>query len=194
VIAFGPDAELRAAFEPFRIRGWDIAPLEPIGTRTSDVGLLYDALARALVRGRPLRIEARGRLLAIERDQVDADSLKPIKAASGELRGTIPGTGLPWAEAVQVSLELQLGRLWLVYEPTIWAAMPTDDRVRASRAAFIKERGVRRYNEQSNILIDAWAKLLGSDGPISAFGLPAGDGLDAEFLVSPTTAFARKGA
>jgi hypothetical protein len=81
-----------------------------------------------------------------------------------------------------------------VFEPTVWAALPSDDRMRAARAAFIKERGVRRYNRESNALIDAWARLLGSDSPISAFGLSPAEGLDAEFLVGPRTAFARKGA
>ena len=133
-------------------------------------------------------------MLSVDRDQADSDDLKAIRAAAGSLSGTIPGTGLPWAEGVQISLEVQLGRLWLVFEPTIWAAMPTDDRMRAARSTFIKERGVRRYNEQSNTLIDAWAKLLGSASPISAFGVSPADGLDAEFLLSATTAFARKGA
>lgn len=72
--------------------------------------------------------------------------------------------------------------------------MAMDDRVRATRGAFIKERRARRYNQTANSLLDAWAKLLGDDDPLSTFGLTPGDGLDAAFKVSATTAFARAGA
>jgi hypothetical protein len=93
-----------------------------------------------------------------------------------------------------VQLEVQHGRIWLVFEPTIWAAIPKDDRVRATRAAFIKERRARRYNQIANSLLDAWAKLLGNDDPLSSFGLAPDEGMDAAFKVSATTAFARAGA
>ena len=194
VIAFGSDAELHRVFDSYRITAWDIAPLEPLGGRTSDAGLLYDALAAALARERPLLVQHHGRVLTVDPAQAGDDALKAVKAAARELSGTIPGTGLPWAEAVEVQLEVQHGRIWLVFEPTIWAAIPKDDRVRATRAAFIKERRARRYNQIANSLLDAWAKLLGNDDPLSSFGLSPDEGMDAAFKVSATTAFARGGA
>ena len=42
-------------------------------------------------------------------------------------------------------------------------------------------------------LRDAWAKLLGDEDLLSSFGLAPGDGMDAAFKVSATTAFARAG-
>lgn len=192
VLAFGADAELRRIFTPHRIHDWDMGALDP--ARPTDLGLLYDALSRALVRDRPLRAQRHGRTLAIDTAQATDDALKPIKTTTQELCGIVPGTGLPWAEAVELQLEVQFGRLWLVFEPTIWAAVPMDDSLRTIRGAFIKERRTTRYNDVSNALIDAWAKLLGSDTPLASFGFDGGDGMDAEFQVSTTTAFARKGA
>jgi hypothetical protein len=194
VVAFGKDSDIKGALTPFRIKGDDIAPIDPLG-RSTDLGLVYDALGRALVRGRPLRLDGRGRLIYVDSAQVADVTLKPIKDVTGQLVGTVPGTTLPWAEAVDISLEMHLDRLWLIFEPTIWSAkVLADDIARNRRMTFIKERGVRRYNDVSNRLIGAWAGVLGSSTPLTAFGLAPLDGVDAAFTISSTTAFSRHGA
>jgi hypothetical protein len=194
VVAFGFDADIDVALRPHRIKSKDIAPLDPLG-HSSDLGLLYDAIGRALVRDRPLMLDKRGRLIYVDPARANEPTLKPIKDVTGDLTGTIPGTTLPWSEAVEISLEEHLDRIWLVFEPSIWAArVVADDKARTKRVTFIKERGVRRYNDKSNALIAAWAGILGSAAPLAAYGLAPGDGIDAEFSISPTTAFARQEA
>lgn len=194
VIAFGLDEDLTSALTPFRIKGYDIAPIDPLG-RSTDLGLVYDALGRALVRGRPLQLDPRGRLIYVDASQAADPTLTDLKAAAGSLVGTVQGTTLPWAEAVEISLEAHLDRLWLVFEPTTWAAkVLNDDRARNKRMTSIKERGVRRYNAESNQLIAVWSAILGSTAPISSFGIASSDGVDASFEVGTTNAFSRHGA
>ena len=191
VVAFGLDADIDKALRAHRIKSKDIAPLDPLG-HSSDLGLLYDAIGRALVRGRPLLLDTRGRLIYVDPAQATNPDVMPIKDITGQVVGTIPGTSLPWSEAVEISLERHLDRIWLVFEPTIWAAkVVADDTLRTKRMTFIKDRGVARYNATSNGLVAVWAALLGSAAPLSAYGLAAGDGIDAEFTISSTTAFAR---
>ena len=194
VVAFGFDTDIDRALRPFKIKAKDLSPLDPLG-HSSDLGLLYEAIACALVRDRPFKLDERGRLIYIDAAQATDPALRPIKDVTRELVGTIPATTLPWAEAVEISLEQHLGRIWLVFEPTIWAAkVVSDDAARTRRVTFIKERLVRRYNDTSNALIGGWAGLLGSATPRSAFGLAPGDGVDAEFKINTTTAFSRQGA
>ena len=195
VIAFGPDDDLRRAFSGHRISAWDIAPVEPMSGRATDLGLVYDALALALAlaRGRPLRYEPKARLLHVDPAKAADPVLGPLKAITGSLNGSISGTSSTWAEAVRISLEVHLGRLWLIFEPSIWASKGPIDIERFARSAFIKARTSGRFNETSNNLFEAWSKLLGSGTTISAFGIEPEAGLDASFVVADRTAFTRRG-
>jgi hypothetical protein len=193
VIAFGPDGELRRAFAAHKVSAWDIAPIEPMSGRPSDLALTYDAIARALARERPFRYEPKPRLLYVDEAKATDAALAPLKAITGSLYGAIPGTSSTWAEAVRLSLQAHLGSLWLVFEPAIWASVGPVDSTRFARATFIKSRTSGRFNEVSNSLFDAWSKLLGSPSPISSFGIDAAAGLDATFVVANRTVFSRRG-
>ena len=87
-------------------------------------------------------------------------------------------------------LEWRLGRLFLLFEPTIRAEATDDDKARDRRREFIRERLSGRFNPVWNKLFDAWARIIvgdGEDSELRAFGIS--DGADAVFRVSRTTAF-----
>ncbi len=207
VIAFGRDDEVRRVLDPVGIDEWDLAPIDPIAGPPSDLGLLYDTVARAIARRSPL-VEGRHRL-AVDPSRDQDASLDALRAAAGSrLTGVIPGTTVKWAEGVEINLEVKLGRLWLVFVPTIVAELPPKPaataapadhaawaKLRAMRTDFSAKRLAGRYNKQAHAFVEAWADLLAGGGKDSpAFGLGPGDGLDAVFAIDPTTAFARHGS
>ena len=155
------------------------------------LGLLYDAVVRALVRGRPLaRRRRRGSHFVIAAPNGDAPALVKVKAIAGQLTGTVTGTTVAWAEAVEVSLTFRLGQLWLLIEPRVWTDPPPDRAARFAAQEFVRTRTAPRYNLTANTLLDAWRQVLLGDGPtvdLRAFG--AGDGVDAAFVVHTTSAF-----
>ena len=57
-----------------------------------------------------------------------------------------------------------------------------------------RERWAKRYNATWSRIIAAWSQVLaGGDGKVSALGLEASTGLDAEFQISPIGAWSRPG-
>lgn len=207
VIAFGRDDEVRRAFSAAGIAEWDLAPIDPIAGPPGDLGLLYDTVSRAIARRSPL-LEGRHRLAVDPARERDLSLAELRTAAEGRLTGTIPGTTLSWAEGVEISLEVKLGKLWLVFVPTIVAELPHKPpagapfsdveawaKLRAARGDFSAKRLANRYNKRAHAFVKAWADLLAAGGTDSAaFGLAAGEGLDAVFAIDATTAFARYGS
>jgi hypothetical protein len=207
VIAFGSDDEVRRAFSGAGIAEWDFAPIDPIGGPPSDVGLLYDTVSRAIARRTPL-LEGRHRLAVDPTRDKDALLAGLRAAAEGRLTGTIPGTKLAWSEGVEISLEVKLAKLWLVFVPTIVVDLPRKPgsdapvaeaeawaKLRAARSAFSAQRLANRYNKRTHAFVKAWADLLAGGGVDSpAFGLTDGEGLDAVYAIDATTAFARSGS
>jgi len=191
IVAFGADAELARAFSPLTITEWDQAPLDAVSGSPTDRALLYDALLRAIARNSPL-VVARDHTLSVDPMRSGESALAPLREAAGGLSGTIPGTSLVWTEAVQLRLEARFGRLWLVFEPTVWADRAEGDEARFTRGSFVRARTSSRYNNRSNPLFEAWAALLSAGGvQCSAFGLAPGAGIDATFRIDATTAFSR---
>ncbi|MEW6581577.1 MAG: SIR2 family protein [Actinomycetota bacterium] len=190
VLAFGSDADVRAALAGHGVTSFDLHTIAP--HRTSERGLLRDALARALVRDRPLRLRRRRTEdLLIPDSPGDALFARVGSLVRGGMTGEIPGTDLRFLEAVAVRLEFFRERLWLLVEPRVVHGETEDRAQRASAASFLLERTARRYNQQWNELVDAWAHLLVGDGRLRALGIA--DGIDAAFTLSPTTAYSRRG-
>ena len=67
-----------------------------------------------------------------------------------EINGTVSGTRTSWAEAVGIKLEHKLGRLWLLFEPTIWLENKANDLPDDAAKAFRTRRLAGRYNKQWN--------------------------------------------
>lgn len=138
------------------------------------------------------------------------------QAYDTSLTGTVPKLGFPFQERVFLKLEHVSGQWWCGFEPHIFVDIPRDreNSVDGSGAQVAcpserpierkggdpagdwrQERWARRYNGNWARIMDAWAHLLtdGADGKLDAFGLDAGVGLDAEFVVSSVTAWSRSG-
>jgi len=127
--AFGADADLAAAGTPMGVcPAGDTVPLEwpADDPDTAQIGLLTDALTLGLGRARGLRHVLRARRSHLVRvgDATEPHLTRLARAAGGDLAGTVAGTPLGWAEAVEVHVEPRGGRWWLLLTPEIWVAPP----------------------------------------------------------------------
>lgn len=215
VLLFGSDAEVQKAFSRHNITAIDLHTIEPRRMRydSAEGGLIYDALARALARVRTLLVERkRGQcVLRVDPARESGDIYLPLKNALEVISGTIPGTSVTWAEAIDIHLAYHFERLWLVVEPMVWAAtpsLPEEDSVHAIQSEvrtanverlrtekdivreFLRERQATRYNRKWNALLTAWCEVISGGQPIaevSTFGIH--DGIDAVFEIGNTTGF-----
>jgi hypothetical protein len=193
VLAFGADADVRIAFEPYGITDFDLHTIETkhLHYESGERGLLRDALTRAIARHR--------RLDAIRRR--NADLLAPSAPRDGfwapllRLVGPLSGTvsdhpELRWREGIAIRLDWADDRLWLLVEPrTVFDGITFNNK--AVAADFARERTVKRYNRQLNDLIAYWSALLFGDGEdLHALGI--GEGVDAAFRFASDTSFSRR--
>ena len=197
VIAFGRDADIRRAFEPYTITGFDLYPIVPARWRdeSAEQGLLTEAIAQALGRTRPVCVQRRRRQYAVsvDPDRLADPLLAPLVAVVQPLTGIVPRTTLRWAEGVRFKLEYRLNALWLLSEPTIVVDTTPDLALREISGDFVRARLAARYNPKANALLDAWAHLITagqSMAELRAFGLA--DGVDAVFGIHLATAFSRR--
>jgi NAD-dependent SIR2 family protein deacetylase len=197
VLAFGADREIRKAFDARSITDFDLHAIEAGRLRyeSAELGLLYQALARAIGRERGLKTERRrsGYIAYVDPDSAAPEQLGPLRDVVGEVTGVIAGTTLKWAEGVALRLEYRFGRLFLLFEPTIWAEPTDDDKVFERRRDFIRERLAGRFNATWNGLLDSWVRVIVGDATeaeLRAFGIA--EGVDAVFQLSRTTAFSRR--
>lgn len=221
--AFGTDADLERAFASVGGRGAGTLELHP-GQDSWARGLLYDAMARALCKKRPLfsRLRRKGHLLLVRSGFPDDapdivtrrnNQLAELKRAyATELVGKIPDLGYPFNEGVQIRLELLSDRWWCAFEPITHVEFPrreADDDGNAEEVSadlqfqalrkgdpaidWRRERWATRYNRTWSQIIAAWAKMLTGDGAhfLCALALKDETGLDAEFRLSPVTAWSR---
>ncbi|CAJ0792790.1 SIR2 family protein [Ralstonia holmesii] len=217
IAAFGEDEALLRAFAPVGGRLDGSIKLAPEQDSWA-LGLLYDALTRAVCRHRPIKARMRRNGHAVmvhgdsERETEEARALrlsrqeKLRQAYSGSLYGKTP-QDYAYHEGVQLRLEQAANRWWLTFEPTTFVDMPhgeqrddepdADGSIERKRRVdptidWRRERWAQRYNGVWTPIIDAWANMLaGSDGMLSATGVMEGRGIDAVFKVSRITAWGR---
>lgn len=194
VVAFGRDEEIRNTFEPYDITGWDLHALDL--SNGLEIGLVYDALAKAIGRERPVKDVRSGRrqFIAVDPDRLDQAEYRQLESAlNGSLTGKVPGTELKWREAVALRPEYRQGKFWLLVEPTIFTE-PTDDaEARSAAVGFATNRMATRYNRTWNSLFDAWTTLIcggRQEIELAAFGVS--NGIDANFTILGKTAFSRR--
>ena len=215
VAAFGADDDLLRAFEPWGVELDGELHLDPHVDPWA-LGLMYDALIRGLTRGRPLRpiLRRAGHALVVacadsNRDSAarerDQQRLRPLRQAYGEaLAGSVPSTGLPFAEGIRIRLEIHGDRRWCVFDPFTCVATPTQDAElgETARGSIVKrsgdwrrERWAQRYNPKWSTIFDAWVGLLvsGRKGTVHAIGLRGRGGVGAAFTLSATTAWCKPG-
>lgn len=194
VIAFGSDPELKKAFDSRKLRDLDIHRIQAHRLRydSAEFGLLYETLARSLVRNRDLTAVRRNRDYYVQPASPTSAAAKLLQPLVGSVSGIIGKTTLKWSEAIKLRLDYRYDRLWLLLEPTVLADRPTSTVDRNIRMEFIRERLARRYNPAWNDLLEAWINIfLGSpdatETTFQAFGIS--DGTDATFTISRTTGF-----
>jgi len=220
LVGFGADEDLMAAFALLGAKLDGLVSLSP-ASDSHHLGLLYDSLVRALTRGRPIRpiLKRRGHSIVVstanparppELQKCDRERLAPLRAAySDALTGVVPGSKLPFAEAVRIRLECYDDQWWCVFDPYTWVDFPradpavegTDewsappDRRGEPDATSVwrTERWARRYNPKWSAILDAWAGLLvpGDQDRPETIGLRGRPGVDAQFTISGTTAWCR---
>jgi hypothetical protein len=203
VLAFGSDSEVRRAFDPFGIVEFAIHAINPERLRyeTTELGLLYATLCRAIARERPLLVERRGRtyIARVDPARQTAPEFKGLRNATGALSGTVSRTTVRWTEAVRLRLEYRWDRLWLLLEPTIWTSPAPDEDAEEASREFVRDRQAQRYNQKWNTVLEGWIlALIGLDADqeplgevaLRAFGIA--NGLDAQFTITRGTGFSRR--
>lgn len=193
VLAYGSDAEIRSAFENYRIAEFDLHSIETKRLRyeSGERGLLRDAFSHAIARSRSLDVNRRRNTdLFAPRDPED-----PMWQSLGQIVSPLGGAveGFPelrWREGIGTRLDWADERLWLLIEPrTVFDGLSDDNR--AAAAEFARQRSVRRYNRILNDLIVFWAFTLADDeSDMRALGIS--DGVDASFALSGNTGFSRR--
>ncbi len=197
IISFGEDAELRKAFTPYHISEFSFHAIDQKRLRyeSAELGLLYDALCRAIGRCCPVKLDRRRRaLIIVDPDRFSDARYNILRSAVNPLCGKIPDTDISWAEAIRVKLELRSQNLLLLVEPTIWVSRTENIDHDPRISQFVREKLARRYNPTWNKLLDGWAELLvGNEkvGTLRAFGTTSG--VDAVFEIQKTTAFSWRG-
>ncbi|APP73928.1 SIR2 family protein [Xanthomonas vesicatoria ATCC 35937] len=207
--AFGSDTDILRALDSYQPRLAGTIALDPHSDSWAK-GLLYDALVRALCRGRPLhpRLKRSGHTVLVSSGSSDeaADrraqrerALGPLKAAYGaSLYGRVKDLGFPYAEALTIRLEEVDGAWWCVFDPFTQVDLPLENFSAAEvpqrskrkpnpAADWIREQWAKRYNSRWSGIIDAWSSLLA--GEARAFWIRTEEGVDAEFHVSSVTAW-----
>ncbi|MDP9475595.1 MAG: SIR2 family protein [Actinomycetota bacterium] len=188
VAAFGSDADLLTAFADHD-PSLDWIEIDPFGSHqdSSEMGLLYEALAKAISRTAGLDLNRRRRefVLGVPNAKGGTSAFDTLrKAVGGRVEGIIPGVGGYWAEAIRLRLEHRYGALWLVYEPTVWREGSKEAATVDQRREWTRERQARRYNRQYTALLKAWSDVVCSgqrELTTTMFGLTGG--ADASFVV-----------
>lgn len=227
---FGRDHEVQSALAPLGAQVAGTVDLDPSKDSWA-LGLIYDALVKALSRGRPLipRFRGSGHSLIVPAPREGEDGEKTRKrsaelaqlsgAYEGALTGIVPRLKFPFHEGIFLKLEQIESRWWCGFEPYTFVDIPRSlqpihaagveapgsehdalglpvGRRRGDPAGdWRRERWASKYNKHWAAIIHAWAELLTSSvgGTVRTFGLPEGAGVDAEFAMSPVTAWSRPG-
>ncbi|MER9760290.1 SIR2 family protein [Mesorhizobium sp. M0138] len=193
VLAFGADADLRAAFAPFGITDFALHTIEPqrLRNETGERGLLRDALSRALAREGGLTIDHRRTTDLLAPSDPMSSTWDELKSIVGKLSGGVDKfPGLTWREGVGLRIDWADERPWLLVEPRIvFSGLSEDNRFGATD--FARERTVKRYNGSLNALVGFWAARLAKGGTQQR-ALGIGAGVEAIFQLSDATAFSRR--
>jgi hypothetical protein len=214
--AFGKDEELGAAFKSAGATLGGQLLLEPEQDSWA-LGLLYDALVRAVCRGKPLhpRLRGRGHLVCVSSPKANATAesqqwrrgqLQVLDDAyGGPLCGQVKDLDADYTEGLHVRLDQADGRWWCVFEPATLIDLrivdesgEDDDPATWSALKYAvedwrRERWARKYNAHWSRIIDAWITVLTREDQsgLTAYALRAEQGVDAVFALGRKTAWSR---
>lgn len=197
VLAFGRDADIRAAFEPFGIKAFDQHPLSSkrLVKEGGERALVRDALFRAIasrpgvtLERRRSRVRLRPVASQVQSSIFNTGTAKPVD----RLSGLVPKTDIVWSEACGLRVDYRLEQLWLLIEPTIATDLPSDPPGDVAEVVreFVRGRRAQRHNRLANALLEGWISLIvGREASVRLKTFGIGDGIDAEFEILRTSAF-----
>lgn len=175
VLFWGDDEEITKALTRKKVKSiqnfefGDIT--REIATSTHVKSFVEEVLVTALCSGKPLFLRRKGKsYYVVIRDDAVQDKvfsdLRSILGANGQpaaITGKVPGLrDVTWAEAVSIRLEERGGKVWVLLRPDLWIK-PLARRQEARD--FMRQRRIKRYNNKSYHLLNAWIGiLLGSVG------------------------------
>lgn len=197
VIAFGRDADIRAAFDAFDIKRFEMCsiPDKNLSYESEARRLVRDALMRALGNQPNIEIQRRGwrafalpNLQTVKSTNFRNGNINPVDA----LTGIVGNTGIRWTECCGLRLDYKLDRLWLLIDPRIHRDIPEDattGQIEESKE-FVRSRLTGRFNQKVNAMLSGWVKLLfGTDRTVTLRSFGISDGIDATFEISTITGF-----
>jgi hypothetical protein len=198
VIAFGAKARLTEVFRAYEPSGFDRHAIEErrLHYDCPELGLLYHAILQGISNQTGLRrsLNAKGRFLFAPRIQTfQSDELALFRRLRSKGVWSLR-QGVTLHEGIEVSLDLRDARFWMLIEPTIIATIDGQAPYRGhDRSDMVRETLVVRYNRQSNELLQMWIGLLRRHcGTPLRVAFPSNAEREAEFMISTTTAYARK--
>lgn len=161
-----------------------------------------EALATALCHGKPLFLRRKNKTYyaVVQNDASSNPLFSRLRNTLGynnnpaAITGNVPALqDVTWAECVSIQLEERGGKLWVMLRPDIWIK-PLARRQEARD--FLRQRRLKRYNNQSYHILDAWIEiLLGDVGSGSAVKVSCFQDAEysAEFEIGTRTAYSRGG-
>lgn len=201
ILFWGAKSELPKITDEKRIR--EVKPYE-IGEVTKITGsssfikaLVEDAVAAALVQGKPVNLRRQGRTkyAVAKHDEANKDIYQPLRRAlkGSPIHGDVPGLkDVHWAEAAAIRVEVRAGRLWLLLRPDVWIH-PLRQREHATD--FLRKRKLKRWNAQAYEILSAWIQILVGDvgmaQTVTVSAFPDTD-FPAVFEISTRSAFSRR--
>jgi hypothetical protein len=196
VIAFGDDDDLRAAYSNNDIKEWNTHPIldSRLVQESGERRLLRDALFAAIAEASGLELKyRRGETLALADPGVTPAGRFRGLGNPNAVKGVVDGTSIDWVEVCSLRLDHRDDRLWLLLDPRthlIWndEASPED---KNKAKDFVRERMARRYNSQSNDLLESWRTiLLGTDKrDVTLTAGPFTKGIGASFTINTVSGF-----
>ena len=166
---FGPDDDIERTFAPVGGRLTGETALNP-AERSTDLGLVYDSLVKAIARHRPLRpiLRHRGHAVVVRppdgsgRDGIARDHREVLmelqRAYQAQLTGSVHGLKRPYAEGIRVRIEAWDGRWWLVYEPYTWVDFPSASDLDSRPEEPQRHSGLRWKDSSPRSAVDDWRR------------------------------------
>jgi hypothetical protein len=207
VLFWGDRSEIEKVLDPTRIRAVNPFKLDDLTKSVDESGFVKafveEAIAKALIVGKPLLLRRSGRTwyAVVKHDEATNDIFQSLrlslgfKGTPGRINAAVPRLrDVFWAEAVSMRIEERNGSLWLLLRPDIWISPLS---ARQDAIDFLRQRKLKRYNNQSFDVLSAWVGLLlGSVGGTQATTVTAHPGSEysATFEVSTRTVYSRRGA
>lgn len=189
------------ADKPSTIKSFNFEDGAKLASESTFVKSFFEeALATALCHGKPLFLRRKNKTYyAVVRDDAAKDQLfSRLRDVLGynnnpaAITGNVPGfQDVTWAESVSIQLEVRGGRLWVMLRPDIWIK-PLARRQEARD--FLRQRRLKRYNNQSYRLLNAWIEILlgviGTGGAVKASCFQDAE-YSADFEIGTRTAYSR---